>query len=63
MKFTLTFDCDNAAFENDLRVESVAILAEVTERVEAGHTAGNVRDSNGNTVGSWSFTPGNWGQA
>lgn len=55
MKFTLTMDCDNAAFTEDGPAFEIArILHAVAERCEAGHTdAGVLRDINGNDVGRY----------
>lgn len=53
MKFILTIDLDNAAFEHP--GELPARLHEIAERVEAANLnqGQNVMDSNGNTVGHW----------
>lgn len=54
MKFTLSFDMDNAAFEGDnAGTEAARILRQVAAGVENGATEGKARDLNGNTVGSW----------
>ena len=58
MKFSLTFDCDNSAFEYDgddtaLLNEVSRILRTVAKRVQDDDRQGNVRDSNGNTVGKF----------
>jgi len=61
MKFTLTINCDNAAFEYCPSVEVASILKHVSERVymnpnfSAGHSQ-PIRDLNGNTVGSFDIT-------
>jgi hypothetical protein len=56
-KFTMQFNCDNAAFydqDEDFDVASVAhILGEVRHKVASGEVGGNIRDINGNRVGSW----------
>lgn len=62
MRFVLTIDCNNAAFvdpvypgeDGDRRDEVARILRDAAERVMDGD-AGNLRDINGNTVGSWAF--------
>lgn len=56
MTFTLTIDCDNAAFEDNLKGEVARILVNLVEsRIAWDDTEGNLRDAGGNTVGSWSF--------
>lgn len=55
--FSLTFQCDNAAFEDD-RSEMAAIL-ETTARNLTDYRermTGLCRDANGNPVGGWSLT-------
>jgi hypothetical protein len=66
MRFTLTFECESAAFDaidpeasetahqNERNTETARILRYVAERVEH-NTTGPVRDVNGNTVGSYGF--------
>lgn len=63
MRFTLDFDMDNAAF--DTSENTVANVAEVTRilrklaalldgaDVLTDQNGGTLRDSNGNSVGSW----------
>ena len=56
MTFTLTINCDNAAFER--RGGLRALLREVSEdlwRLPPIGTLKRVRDVNGNTVGTWTF--------
>lgn len=55
MRFTLTIDCDNAAF-NENPHELGTLVHVVAQRIDAGHTGGAVMDHNGNRVGSWEFT-------
>jgi hypothetical protein len=50
MKFTLTIDMNNAAFE-DGPEELGRIVIGVGQAIIAGHMPGRVRDFNGNTVG------------
>ena len=66
MMLTLTVDCDNAAFDDDLRHELARILREAIWHIESGHYDGSynanddligfktvsLRDANGNRVGS-----------
>lgn len=54
--FTLSFDCDNAAFEDDRAGETARILERLAEEVGNGRRAGAVVDLNGNVVGSWGFS-------
>jgi hypothetical protein len=58
MKFTLTIDCDGAAFGEDgdpsheiRRILKRLVVGDNGPRYD--NTAGTVRDSNGNTVGAW----------
>ena len=55
MKFTLTLDTDNAAFEDDRGQEIARILKQTAQRMTrmAGATGFSfpIRDTNGNTVG------------
>lgn len=53
--FTLSITTDNAAFEDDPGPEVARLLRDAAERVEAGVSAGVLRDVNGNTVGEWSL--------
>lgn len=56
MRFTLTIDCDNAAFEDD-DSELARIIRDVAKRVEGLSTTaafeGTASDINGNTVGKF----------
>lgn len=64
MKFVLEINCDNAAFEGRYQgdrpsVEVARILASLTKyegRTIRLQDNGNLRDINGNLVGSWKFT-------
>lgn len=60
MNFTLSINCDNAAFEEDNQGGEVArILREVASQLDAGYTnMPRLMDYNGNTVGSASFQEG-----
>lgn len=53
-KFTCSVRMDNAAFDDSMggRDELAHILAELALRV-ADTDSGTLRDSNGNTVGTW----------
>ena len=53
MKLTIEIDTDNDAFHED--PEQVRhLLDRVSDQVETGvRGAGNLMDSNGNTVGTW----------
>jgi hypothetical protein len=57
MRFKLEIDMANAAFEEGVRGhELTQCLARVAARVELGETEGRVRDTKGNTVGTWTLT-------
>jgi hypothetical protein len=52
MKFTVSFDCEAAAFENDLEAAVAKVLRYVVRRVEEHSTLCQViKDRNGNTIG------------
>ena len=52
--FKLHFSTDNAAFDgNDLENECAWIFSAICLRIRHGSKSGAVRDSNGNTIGSW----------
>ena len=55
MKITIEFETDNAAFDNP--EEASKILRGISyELMDYGYNSnGNIRDSNGNTVGRWSW--------
>ena len=53
MRFTLKIESDNAAMVDAPQAEVSRILGEVARLVYEGASAGRVRDSNGNTVGSF----------
>lgn len=68
-KFTLTIDCDNAAFEGDAAPEIARILGELSALLNRGDaflrvlphvsyyaTKATLRDRDGNRVGSWHYT-------
>lgn len=54
--FTLTIDTDNAAFDGNLGEELFECLTRVRDKVASGEPDGNVRDTNGNTVGKFQLT-------
>lgn len=56
MAFKLEFSTSNAAFEDNLEMESHYIVLGVAEAIREGRRSGKVRDTNGNTVGEWSLT-------
>jgi hypothetical protein len=58
MKFVLTFDCDNAAFEPDPADEILDILERVRRDIANGRTAGAIADTNGNRVGEFALVGG-----
>jgi hypothetical protein len=57
VKFTLTIDCDNAAFTDaGTKFEVARILAKLAHKLNAyGPDAGSLADANGNEVGSFAF--------
>lgn len=61
MKFRLEFDCDNAAFDDDVpdhgcASECARILRELANRLDQDGTAhANLHDVNGNRIGAWSL--------
>ena len=62
MKIKIEFDTDNAAFdpfdEEGFEISAYeinAILTTVVEQIGRGYTESVVRDSNGNTIGAWSW--------
>lgn len=55
-KFSLRFEMQNAAFtdpEGDYATEAARIIHSVARQVSEYRTGGNVRDVNGNKIGSW----------
>ena len=56
MSYRLTFETDNAAFAENPRQEIEQILQFIAESIFHGD-GGKIRDSNGNTIGSWSYEP------
>ncbi len=54
MKFTLTIESDNAAMVDNTHGEVARILEETARKIREGeYWSGRVRDTNGNTVGSF----------
>jgi hypothetical protein len=53
MNLTLKMDMDNAAFEDTPASEAARILRDVAALMEFGEESGNLRDVNGNKVGTW----------
>jgi hypothetical protein len=52
----IEFTTDSAAFEDDTEGEIRAIMERLVDRVTTDLcTSGTIRDSNGNTIGSWEF--------
>jgi len=54
MRFTISIDCDNAAFDDP--GELTRILTDLGKRLEwltLDEQGGTLRDLNGNTVGKW----------
>lgn len=57
--FELKIETDNAAFEGDVErvVEITRLMNLVSLRLSDGEIEGKLRDINGNTVGSYTYTP------
>jgi hypothetical protein len=62
--FTLQFETDNAAFEDDMQAEIARILRQLAGHAEKHmalearrRVSGYLRDANGNKVGEWEFIP------
>jgi hypothetical protein len=54
MHATIKITMDNAAFEApNTELELAGILRDLAEKVEAGDRERNLRDTNGNTVGTF----------
>lgn len=56
--FTVSFNANGSAFDDgyDGRAEIEAILRTLADRIwNATDDAGLIRDSNGNTIGSWRY--------
>jgi hypothetical protein len=54
VKFTITLSTDNAAFDSEDTSEIRRVLAEAAEQISDPTASGGfVRDSNGNTVCTW----------
>ena len=54
-EFTITFNTDNAAFEDDNNgaAEIERILNTITEAVKNGVYSGTISDIDGNSIGNW----------
>lgn len=57
MKLTLSFDMDNATFDDEPASEASDILLAVAAQIREGLSDGLCVDVNGNTVGSWFISP------
>lgn len=57
VEFEMKLHSSNAAFDENPSAETARILREIADDIEASVTycEGNVRDINGNTIGSFSF--------
>ncbi len=53
MKFEMTVDMDNAAFEDAPASELGRIVRLAVEQILDGSSGENCRDANGNSCGSW----------
>lgn len=52
---TIRIETDNAAFDDDGLAEIQRILSEVVTRLGTGKKSGMLRDTNGNTVGDFTW--------
>lgn len=55
MQFVLKIDCDNSAFTDDPHAEVADILVNTAKRLRMRFSAGVIHDSNGNSVGEFTF--------
>lgn len=54
MDFTVKFNCDNAAFDDDLESAIARVLRYVANRVAEHSTLSQlIKDRNGNTIGAF----------
>lgn len=58
MKINIQFYTDNAAFEDSFLMEVTRVLQQAKDAIRDG-TNRNLRDSNGNTIGTVSFGDNN----
>lgn len=56
VKFNVSIDSGNAAFQDGVLTEIGRILDAVVDKMWNGQESGSVRDTNGNKVGEWSLT-------
>ncbi len=55
MKFNLEIKSSNAAFADSPEIETVRLLRQTADRLEAGAEFGALMDINGNRVGDWNL--------
>ena len=53
VKFNVSLDSSNAAFQGGVITEITRILDGIVDKMWNGQEGGPVRDSNGNKVGEW----------
>ena len=60
MNLTISINLDNAAFEEDLGTELASLFQEIEQKFQGIHllntAAHAIRDTNGNTVGSFQIS-------
>lgn len=56
MSVKIEFETSGAAFSENTDLEIEILLAGIAGAIALGETEGPVRDTNGNTVGSWEYT-------
>lgn len=54
--FKLQIETDNAAFGDFRAVEVARILRQLADNLSTSGDSGNLRDINGNTVGTWTLS-------
>jgi hypothetical protein len=57
---TITFDIDNAAFEDTSDGEYRRIFAKISHQLARNHETGNILDVNGNLIGGWAIAEGEY---
>lgn len=53
--FKIEFETGNQAFKSNDNREIIDILNRIVQSLSQGNFAGNIRDSDGNTVGYWAY--------
>ena len=53
LEFQIKIASSDSDAEDNPKFLICSTLRDVARRIEAGHDIGNVRDTNGNTIGNW----------